>query len=608
MIDLPPLSRFRFHGFREKILLAFFIFSFIPLVLVGYLSYRTAFTIARERILGTVESANNQLFYSINERISQMERVAESLQYYVYTLTATPEESITQYLSLYGHIRRFISSLEYSFNLLNIVVYLPDDNFISREGFMFRTLSSIEQLGLSPDHLLQSGIDLKWKLFLEQELLIVNLGRLRNVNYISCYRSIRNIATQKINAVYFVNISCGELSGILAELPIAPGLETCIIDRSGIVVAHSDESQIGTGLPDTIVRTVLKAEEGELFSLGSGQNIIMKTLGISDWIMVTFIPDSYIRDSSFVLIRILLIALILLIPVLFLLGIRLSRMVTGRIYTLGKTIRDFQTSENTELIESLSGMTSKPPRTRDEIDELAVDFVRMSERLEESFGKILDMKMEESRLKYKLLQSKINPHFLYNILESIKTAQTMGDISMANSMITKLAKFYRQLLRGSDDLIPIHDEAEMVSTYLEIESLCRRGSLEWSIHLDEGIGNFLICKFTLQPIVENCIIHGSLPGQIPLVISVAVEYADDQIRITVADNGVGMSKEQVSALTGILLRSQPEPEGHYGLWNVSTRLNLYSGGMADLKIKSSEGTGTMVIITMPQMFSEELLP
>ncbi|MDL2229478.1 histidine kinase [Treponema sp. OttesenSCG-928-L16] len=536
-----------------------------------------------------------------------MERVAESLQYYVYTLSTSPEEPLTQYLALYGHTRRFFSSLEYSFNLMNITVYLPDQNIISSDGFMFRKLSAIETLGLSPEQLLLSGIDLKWKVFFNQDVPVINQGTIKGVHYISCYRSIRNISSRHIEAVYFVNVSCEELCQTLSEYPIAPDLRTYtyIINTEGVVIAHPDQAMVGKVLDEDIVEEAVSAEEGKLYGLKTGQSIIVRNIGPADLLMVTTVPDTYIQESSFILIRILVITFILVVCVSVTAALWISGRTTSRIYTLGKTIRDFQTSGNTELINKLSKMTSKPARFRDEIDELAVDFRRMSARLEESFQKILDMSLEESRLKYRLLQSKINPHFLYNILESIKTAQTMGDIKTANTMITRLAKFYRQLLRASDDMIPIRDEIEMVSAYLEIESLCRKGVLDWNIRMEEGIEHFLICKFTLQPVLENCIIHGAPSAVSRLSVLVDMVYAGDLIEITVTDNGVGMTEDQLHSLREALSRPESKDTEHYGLWNVYTRLNLYFHGTAEIKIESRKNEGTRMCIIIPQFFPAE---
>lgn len=193
----------------------------------------------------------------------------------------------------------------------------------------------------------------------------------------------------------------------------------------------------------------------------------------------------------------------------------ISGNLTKRLKRLSLAMESFHLGKNTPSPVPELVSAAKSPSSYDEIDRLGITFQNMQASLNQNMDSILELSLSEERLKYQLLQSQINPHFLYNILGSIKTCISLDRLKTADEMITDLTRFYRLTLRKSGDLIAIRDELEIARLYLEMEKLCHGDSLSWEIRAEDGIQNFLICRFTLQPFLENSIQHG-ISRQTPL--------------------------------------------------------------------------------------------
>lgn len=171
-------------------------------------------------------------------------------------------------------------------------------------------------------------------------------------------------------------------------------------------------------------------------------------------------------------------------------------------------------------------------------------------------------------------------------------------------MLVNLGQFYRLSLRKGDDLVTIEDELEIAELYLDLEKVSRKDAFSWTISKDEFIEQFMIPKFTLQPILENCILHGTPPGKQRLEIALSAVLEDERIRITVQDNGRGIELETLARIRETLASKTIQTSQFYGLNNVNKRLAAYSSGEARLMIDSQPGQGTTVTLTFDQILKE----
>lgn len=253
----------------------------------------------------------------------------------------------------------------------------------------------------------------------------------------------------------------------------------------------------------------------------------------------------------------------------------------------------------------LATMTEKPQDQKDELDQLATTLVSIQSINDKNTEQLMALTLQEEHLKYQLLQSKINPHFLYNILDSINGCLYTGKIDIAREMTSYLGSFYRQVLRISRTLIPLAEEVRIAELYLKLEKLCCRDQLLWDIALDDGVEQLLIPKFVLQPILENCIRHGRKQGGDPLHISLTACFAEDELLICIEDNGAGIECQRLSDIQHVLQAHVVSEKQFYGVSNVNQRLIKYFANISNMQITSQQGKGTTVTLHLQQLFEDE---
>ncbi len=212
---------------------------------------------------------------------------------------------------------------------------------------------------------------------------------------------------------------------------------------------------------------------------------------------------------------------------------------------------------------------------------------------------------EKNDLEYKMLQSQINPHFIYNTLNSIKWMATVQGSEGIAEMTTSLAKLLKSLSKGTTLTVPIREELSLLRDYCTIQSYRYGGTIGTDICVDDpSIEDCGIVKFTLQPLVENAIFHGIEPkgsGH----IDVHLFREDDLIRIDVTDDGVGMSPEKAASVLTSGNETKSEFFRELGVYNVNRRLQFEYGDRAGITITSAEGSGTTMTVRIPAQESEK---
>ncbi|RFU61003.1 sensor histidine kinase [Bacillus sp. V59.32b] len=239
-------------------------------------------------------------------------------------------------------------------------------------------------------------------------------------------------------------------------------------------------------------------------------------------------------------------------------------------------------------------------QSNDEFARLGRSFNRMMEEINHLISEVYQKELSQRESEYKALKAQINPHFLYNTLDTIRWLALYGESKKIEKVAISLAHLLKASLKESKEMIPIKTEMEYINAYLFIQQT-RFEKINVSIYLDEDITNFFIPRFILQPLVENSFIHGleKKVGNGNLIISGSVSH--QSLTIRVIDNGVGMNQEEAQ-----LLLSAKEDE-HIdiakgtgkGLKNVNKRIQALFGEEYGLSIQSSLDTGTIVEIMLP---------
>ena len=239
--------------------------------------------------------------------------------------------------------------------------------------------------------------------------------------------------------------------------------------------------------------------------------------------------------------------------------------------------------------------------SEDEVAELAVSFNKMAGSMQSLIDKVKEDERKMRKADLRLLQEQIQPHFLYNTLDTIVWLIESNEPNEAVTMVVTLSDFFREILSKGKEFISIKEEEKHISSYLQIQEMRYRDILEYDIQLDQVIYKYQILKLTLQPVVENALYHGIKYKRAKGCIHIHGEKEGDIIRLTVRDDGVGMDEDELEQLRQQIEKPCQETEKGFGLANVNERIHMYFGPEYGMKIQSQKGKGTTVEIVIPAL-------
>lgn len=237
--------------------------------------------------------------------------------------------------------------------------------------------------------------------------------------------------------------------------------------------------------------------------------------------------------------------------------------------------------------------------TQDELEQLADSVNQMTESLEQLVDEIKEDERKMRKADLRLLQEQINPHFLYNTLDTIIWLIEGNAQDKAVGMVVSLSEFFRLVLSKGKEYITIQEEELHIRSYLEIQQVRYRDILEYEINIAPELYRYKILKLTLQPLVENSLYHGIKYKRAKGTIRVSGWLDGDMVHLEVSDDGVGMEEQELHNLEQEIRKPCKETEKGFGLANVNERIRMYFGSQYGMKISSRKGEGTRVEILLP---------
>lgn len=438
--------RLYFSHFQNRILCAFLLCTLIPIFIIGGISYAVSYNIAKDKILNASISADAQLHTQFDNRLQQVENIADTLQYNMYNLMQADAPMDT--LAMLSEIRSNLSMFKTSFDLAYINIFLPDEHMASSESLYFFPMSKLSDFQIPKEVLENPGTSSVW---FYQDLLSVPFlvnNSYHITNSVSCCRVLKHPDTDSIKYAYIIYLDASEFSSILQEIFQDNQITSYILTDNGKIVASNNPSLLSASLDEEKLDFLYN--KGDSLKKRAHTNYHTTTLR-NGWLQVTEIPDSYIMQNTHILIKSILLTILISLPLTILVVVLISKNLTRRIKTLSRAMETLQLDASDTNMKALVPQ-DRAPETFDEIDKLGITFEKMQHSLNDNLQSILELSLTEERLKYQLLQSQINPHFLYNILGSIQTCQSLGKLDIANQMLTNLTRFYRMTLRKSEDL------------------------------------------------------------------------------------------------------------------------------------------------------------
>ena len=284
----------------------------------------------------------------------------------------------------------------------------------------------------------------------------------------------------------------------------------------------------------------------------------------------------------------------LLVAGVLLLGVIAISSIISREIT--KPIRQLKDSMSM-VEEGRFDKANVPVTASNEVGSLSKSFNVMTERIHTLMEQNVYEQKQKRKNELKALQAQINPHFLYNTLDSIIWMSEAGRNDEVVLMTSALARLLRQSISNDKEQITVAEEIEYVRSYLTIQKMRYKDKLEYSIDVSPEINHVMIIKFALQPIVENAIYHGLKYKETKGNLSIRGYVRGNKAYITIADDGVGMEE---AALEHIFDETRKEHKSNgVGVPNVQKRLKLYYGQEYGISYISRKGVGTVATVTVP---------
>ncbi len=385
-----------------------------------------------------------------------------------------------------------------------------------------------------------------------------------------------------------LDLSFAGISGYINNVGIGQRGYCFLMDQSGAIVYHPQQRLLYAGLKSEDTASLATLADGTydddtvIYSLSTVEGSGWRVVGVS-------YVDELVNQNVREMIRLSgVMALVILAAALFtswLLSHLLGRPLRG----LASAMERFESDADHFTYQPVGG-------TR-EVRELSDSFGHMVVRIQQLMSTVRQEEVNLRKTELKALQAQINPHFLYNTLDSIAWMCERGRNTDAVNMVHALARLFRISISRGNELIPIAKELEHAESYLQIQKYRYKNQFTYTFEVDPACLEYYCNKITLQPIIENAINHGLDLMVDEGQITVQVCQEGEDILFRVRDNGVGMSREQVDAI----LHHSPGDRTGIGIKNVDDRLKIYFGKEYGLRITSELDVGTCVEIRMPKI-------
>ncbi len=353
-------------------------------------------------------------------------------------------------------------------------------------------------------------------------------------------------------------------------------------------------------LPRELVREVQRPEAYRTVRYSTGTYFVTKTnSSYMDWTYINATPfNEMFRKITFVK-RLVVISFGCILLLGLLLGYRLARSIVRPISKLTEKMQRIEKGDLDNLEEQALGFVSQT--AQDEVSQLNRSFKMMIRRIRELIDENYAKQLVIRETELKALQAQINPHFLYNTLESINWLAKVNRQKQISEMVEALGFLLRSSIGLKDTLISLEKELNIVRSYVIIQQTRFEERLDFRLDVPDGLLDALIPKLTLQPLVENAIRYALEPNIEPCIISISISRKEDGLDLRVSDNGPGMSAEFIRELQEG--RIQTRGEG-IGLANITERIQIVFGQEWGTEIESRPGGGTEILVHIPYVRGE----
>ncbi len=593
----------KFHTTSNKMIISFSLLFIVMMILVGAITYRYVARNLEERIIID------------NQKI--MDQTMVNVDYY-FTDVKTPMIMMARNSTVLRSLRTYTEanwpervamkrSLEdYTRNINLFKSYIQDIILVGRNGFSYN-INTADEIAMNYDF-----FNSEWLREIiaenEQGISFVKtyksdyyLGTLKNQTVVSAVLNVRE-NLQDLGYV-ICNLDLKQFKDIFEPLSQSNGGVIYMVDNEGEVIFHPESAKAGSRLDRSFMENINLNREGSgsfLFRKGEQTDLIMYAQSkVTGWYLVSSVPYDTVTESAReirqIVYSLLAGSIVLVVIISYLISIQITRPIK----------RLFERMKN---VQSLDFNAKKTDYGKGEIAIIGQKFEHMVMEINTLIQDVYVSNLKQREAELKELQSRINPHFLYNTLQLVKAEAVFGNNREVSAIVTSLGEMLRYPMYNLDAPVSLEEELNYVRYYLEIYSRRFKGKLQYEIQVADRWLTCTMPKLVLQPIVENCIIHGFENMSRSGTILITADGDDDRFSIVIRDNGQGMAASSLKMLQQQLSGQAPaEPKesskasdkSGIGLSNVNERIKLKFGSEHGIFLDSSEGEWTEVRIDLP---------
>lgn len=408
---------------------------------------------------------------------------------------------------------------------------------------------------------------------------------------ITLSKTLINIETGGVEGIFFVDLNYESISDLCNANKTGDKGYTFIIDDDGNIIYHPKQQLLYGGLTTEKITEVLESTENYLIT-SEGDDSRLYTMSRSDKTGWTVVSVAYIsellKDSDSTQIMYIIIALFLIMATII-----ISNIIVGSITKPIQRMRDSMIM----VQEGNFAGADIEITDNNELGSLGESFNVMTHKIAELMEQNVYEQKEKRKNEMRALQSQINPHFLYNTLDSIIWMSAAGKNDEVVDMTSALAKLFRQSISNEKEELTIREEIDYVNSYMIIQKMRYKDKVEYTFEVEPDIMKISIIKFALQPLVENAIYHGLKYKEGKGLLHIKGYAKNNKVYLEVIDNGVGMTDDE---LKYIFDEKQTDYKNNgVGVVNVQKRLKLYYGEEYGIEYHSEKGVGTTAIVTVP---------
>lgn len=568
------------HGnFKSKLLRVLILVSFLPLLCLAVFSYGKmseiiesrveAATVDRLHLSGRIIDRSMETFFAMARFIAEDAEIAEVM-------------AKTEYIT-YGDLHqdrqkvmRVINSLQSTMNL-GVPIYIAGRNPYAR----FTTTDLFTPLYSDLDSDIFAALDAAGK----DKTTLTHLrmaGRDQNMVAISILQKIKSPQSDDTLGYVIIDIFADYFAEELSPLPAVQGRNTFLVDGDGVIITDEIYKKYTGYNFFTELVGEMNEGHGRLKYSESGYNYLVyyEELPYSGYTLVQMIPENAMYGEKRSIGYAFLVILLLLSVLAAMISYALSERISTPLRQLSGLMKQAEGGDLSARFDLVCD---------DEIGEIGNSFNTMLAKMDELIGELFTKQYMLKVAQLNNLKQQINPHFLYNTLETIKWMTKLGNTDAIHSTVVALGAILRYSLSTEKEMVTLGEELEQTYNYLMIQRLRHGQRFDMRIEIPEALHSCILPKFLIQPLVENAIVHGLEPkvGSGELVISGCRE--GDGVHLRVCDNGVGLES--------------PAEKGHgIGLSNVRQRIALYYGDRYGVTLTRT-GDVTCAEVALP--WSEE---